>query len=103
MKEVLEERVVEAVGGFSWPCLGHGLQEVDGTGRVSDEQVKEILWYRNTYKLLTQKRLRPILNADSVCNMLHKGKEGELKMFHIYFQAAIMIQDLKSVSRSQAC
>ena len=58
MKEVLEERVVEAVGGFSWPCLGHGLQEVDGTGRVSDEQVKEILWHRNTYKLLTQKKAK---------------------------------------------
>ena len=43
MEQVLQQRVVKTVRGLSRPRLGHGLEEVDGAGRVSDEQVEKIL------------------------------------------------------------
>ena len=43
MKKVFKKCVVQTVGRFPRPGLGHDLQEVDGTLRVSDEQVKKVL------------------------------------------------------------
>ena len=48
MKQVLQQSVVKAVRSFPGSGLGHALQEVDSTLRVTDKQVQKVLWKMDT-------------------------------------------------------